>query len=116
MSFKDQYSFELSYNPYNFYYSTNREDLPNEETCKNLEEQKDTLGCDSIENSRKCYEYELCHNKELAGELYERRLNHITSNAAYDNLHLKYQYALLKTVNLSAGIIASLVFIYYYNK
>ena len=35
-----QYNFELSYTPYDFYYSTNREDLPSENVCLVLEEEK----------------------------------------------------------------------------
>ena len=48
--------------------------------------------------------------------MYERRFNHQTSEASYENLHLKYKYGLLKTVNLSVGIVGALVFIYYNNK
>lgn len=118
MSYKDTYSYELSYNPYNFYFSTNRQDLPSEEQCEQLMEEKEdeTLICDGDENIEKCYHYELCRNKALVEELNERKFNHVTSEASYDNLSLKYNYALLKTFNLSAGIIGSIVFIYYYNK
>jgi hypothetical protein len=115
---KKDYTFELSYDPYNFYYSTNRQDLPDKKTCDELIEQHDneTLKCDQDEKLRQCYQYELCKNKNLANEMFERRNNHITSDASYDHLHLKYQYAVLKTVNLSVGIIGSIIFIYYYNK
>mgnify|MGYP001095729410 FL=1 len=115
---KKDHTFELSYDPYNFYYSTNRQDLPDENTCMELiEKHKDeTLKCDNSGKIQQCYQYELCKNKNLANEMFERRNNHITTNASFNNLHLKYQYAVLKTINLSAGIIGSIIFIYYYNK
>jgi hypothetical protein len=118
MSFEKHYNYELSYNPYNFYYSTNRQDLPNEQACDELKEENENelLDCDSNVFAEKCYKHELCKNKHLANEMYERRFNHETSNASYDNLHLKYKYGLLKTVNLSVGIVGALVFIYYNNK
>ncbi len=112
------HTFELGYNPYNFYYSTNRQDLPNDEKCteliKNYEDEM--LKCDGDGKIEQCYHYELCKNKNLANEMYERRNNHITTNASYNQLHLKYKYAILKSINLTAGIIGSIIFIYYYNK
>ena len=39
MSFEKQYSYELTYNPYNFYYSTNRQDLPSKEVGDELKEE-----------------------------------------------------------------------------
>ena len=42
-------------------------------------------------------------------------LSYITP-ISYEELHLKYNYAVLKTINLSVGIIGSIIFIYYYNK
>lgn len=118
MSFEKQYSYDLTYNPYNFYYSTNRQDLPSQVVCEELKEEKEneTLDCDSDIFAEKCYQYELCENKHLANEMYERRFNHETTSASYNNLHLKYRYGLLKTFNLSVGIVGALVFIYYNNK
>lgn len=115
---RKDHTYELSYDPYNFYYSTNRQDLPNEEKCNELTEQYNdkTLNCDKDGKLEQCYQYELCKNKVLANEMFERRNNHITSDASYDQLHLKYQYAVLKTINLSVGVIGSIIFIYYYNK
>lgn len=118
MSYRKTYQYELSYNPYNFYFSTNRQDLPNDEVCQTLKQDKEDkmLDCDEMGSTDKCYQYELCKNQELAKELYEHRFNHETSEASYQNLLLKYNYGILKTVNLSAGIVGALVFIYYYNK
>lgn len=109
-----QYNFELNYTPYNFYYSTNQSDLPSDNLCKVLKEEKND--CTDNENVEKCYQNELCNNKDLVNTMYNRRNNHITANKSYQNLHTKYNYALLKTLNLSVGIIGTLVFIYHYNK
>ena len=114
-----EHTYELSYDPYNFYYSTNRQDLPDEETCENLikDFNEETLKCgDNDGKVQQCYQYELCKNKVLANEMYEKRNNHITTEASYKHLHLKYKYAILKSINLSVGIVGSIIFIYYYNK
>tara|TARA_A100001015_G_C15014658_1_gene724896 strand:- start:1819 stop:2181 length:363 start_codon:yes stop_codon:yes gene_type:complete len=113
-----QYNFELSYTPYDFYYSTNREDLPKEQICAYLEKEKQdgNLFCGRDSTAEDCYKYELCHNKHLVNKMYEQRNEHLTSEERYDDMYKKYQFAILKTINLTAGIVGSLVFIYYYNK
>ena len=113
-----QYNFELSYTPYDFYYSTNREDLPSENVCLVLEEEKknNDFVCGINSTSQKCYQYELCQNKHLVNKMYEQRNQHLTSEESYNDLYKKYQFGILKSINLSVGIIGSLVFIYYYNK
>jgi hypothetical protein len=113
-----QYNFELNYTPYNFYYSTNQADLPSDIKCTALTEENNlkAFKCEDDSNLDNCYKYELCNNKDLVNSMYNRRNSHITSDESYQNLHTKYNYALLKTLNLSAGIIGTLVFIYHYNK
>jgi hypothetical protein len=113
-----QYNFELNYTPYDFFYSTKRKDLPNENQCKVLEEEHklNAFKCDDDSNLDKCYKYELCNNNNLVKTMYDKRNNHLTSGESYEDLHTKYNFAILKTLNLSAGIIGTLVFIYHYNK
>ena len=43
-----QYNFEMNYTPYDFFYSTNRDDLPKDAVCKVLEEEdkQKMLNCD----------------------------------------------------------------------
>ena len=62
-----QYNFELSYTPYDFYYSTNRKDLPSNDKCSVLEEENkiNAFKCDDDSNIEKCYQYELCKNENL---------------------------------------------------
>ena len=45
-----QYNFELNYTPYDFYYSTNKQDLPTSNQCKVLAEEK--IENAKIENSK----------------------------------------------------------------
>mgnify|MGYP001185416535 CR=1 FL=1 len=113
-----QYNFELNYTPYDFFYSTNRGDLPNETMCGVLEHQikEGSINCENNDNMLNCYQHELCKNKDLVNKMYKQRNDHATSNKSYDNLLMKYNYGILKTINLSVGIVGSLVFIYYYNK
>ena len=113
-----QYNFELNYTPYNFYYSTNQQDLPSDNLCKVLKEENKLkqFDCDDDVNVKKCYQNELCINKDLVNTMYNKRNSHITSDESYKNLHTKYNFALLKSLNLSVGIIGTLVFIYRYNK
>ena len=115
---RKDHTYELSYDPYNFYYSTNRQDLPNEEKCNELTEQYNdkTLNCDKDGKVEQCYQYELCKNKHLVNKMYEQRNQHLTSEESYNDLYKKYQFGILKCINLTAGIIGSLVFIYYYKK
>ncbi len=113
-----QYNFELSYTPYDFFYSTNKKDLPSENKCTVLKEETrlNAFECDDDTNIEKCYHSELCKNNDLVNSMYEKRNSHVTSAESYNNLQLKYNFAILKTINLSAGIIGTLVFIYHYNK
>ena len=81
------------------------------------EEQKiNAFKCDDDSNLDKCYKYELCKNNNLVTTMYDRRNNHLTSGESYEDLQTKYNFAVLKTLNLSVGIIGTLVFIYHYNK
>ena len=113
-----QYNFELNYTPYDFYYSTNGGDMPSDNKCIVLEEEEKigNFQCENDATLDKCYHYELCKNKDLVNKMYAQRSNHITSSESYNNLYKKYNFGILKTINLSVGIIGTLVFIYHYNK
>lgn len=113
------YQFDLQYSPYDFYSSTQSEDVPDENKCKVLEEELKLGNFECKEDhihGEKCYQHALCKNRDLVKKLYNQRNGHLTSNEKYRNLHIKYNYALLKTFNLTVGIAGTLVFIYYYNK
>jgi hypothetical protein len=109
-----QYNFELEFNPYNFYSATNKQDLPKEMVCKVLAEESNELNCSDDANLQKCYNHELCKNKDLVNNMYLRRNDHYAAEESYANMLTKYNFSVLKSVNLAAGIVGSLVFIYYH--
>jgi len=109
-----QYNFELEFNPYNFYSATNKSDLPQDFKCEVLAEESTTLDCSDDKNLQKCYEYELCKNQNLVKNMYLRRNEHYGADESYTNMLTKYKFSVLKSFNLAAGIIGSLVFIYYH--
>ena len=113
-----QYNFTMDYSPHDFFYSTHRNQLPNDNMCKVLEEdfKLNAIDCDDNQNLEKCYKHELCKNNKLVNEMYNQRNQHVTSSEGYDDLQRKRKFAILKTINLTAGIVSTLVFIYYYNK
>lgn len=109
-----QYNFELEFNPSNFYSSTNRKDVPNEMKCKVLAEEASNLDCSNPANAQKCYEQELCKNQNLVKSMYTRRNDHYAADESYTNMVTKYNFSVLKSINLTAGIVGSLIFIYYH--
>jgi len=111
----NQYNFELDYNLNNFYSATNQNDLPKGWGCSILADSaKAGLDCTNDANLDKCYQHMLCINRDLVKNLYDKRNSHSTADEGYMNMVNKYNFAVLKTINLSVGIIASLVFIYYH--
>ncbi len=56
------------------------------------------------EKVRKCYEKELCINKEKATELIQIQTNHLGSDRRYDDTKQLYWNEMIKTVNLMVGI------------
>ena len=63
-----QHNFEIGYTPFNFFYSTNRQDFPKGiGGCSILEEEQKIgqLKCDDDSSIDKCYQLELCKNKDL---------------------------------------------------
>lgn len=53
---------------------------------------------------KKCYERELCRNKEKADELNKIQTNHLGSNRRYDDTKELYWNEMIKTTNLIVGI------------
>jgi len=114
-----QYNFEIGYTPFNFFYSTNRSDFPKGlGGCSILEEEKrlEQFNCEDDSSMQKCYQLELCKNKDLVKEMYDKRDYNSTSVQGYEDLQIKYKYGILKTINLTAGIIGSILFIRYMSK
>ena len=112
----NQYNFNLDFNPNDFFSSTERKNLPRGDMgCEILHtEIENGLNCLEDSNLDKCYQSELCKNKDLVKNMYNRRNSHLTADESYMNRVNIYNFSIFKSMNLSAGIIASLVFIYYH--
>jgi len=88
----NQYNFNLDFNPNNFFSSTDRNNLPDGH-----------MGCEILEK-----------NKDLVQKMYDKRNDHLTADESYMNMVNIYNFSIFKSMNLSVGIIASMVFIYYH--
>jgi hypothetical protein len=109
----NQYNFNLDFNPNNFLSSTDRDNLPNGFMgCERLHAEE--LNCLDDSNLDRCYQLELCKNKDLVKNMYDKRNDHFTADESYMNMVNIYNFSIFKTMNLSVGIIASMVFIYYH--
>ena len=107
--------FQLEYYTSDFFYSTNRADLPDMAGCEMLEYKK--LDCSpenaDVKTIRECYELELCKNKDLIEKMYTRRDYHGAASAKYNDYQSKYMFGVAKFMNLFIGIIIAFIFIYY---
>jgi len=111
----NQYNFNLDFNPNNFFSSTDRNNLPDGHMgCEILEAEAEELNCLDDSNLDRCYQLELCKNKDLVQKMYDKRNDHLTADESYMNMVNIYNFSIFKSVNLSVGIIASMVFIYYH--
>jgi len=107
--------FQLEYYPSDFFYSTNKVDLPDMAGCEMLEYNQPNCSSDSadLESLKKCYELELCRNKDLINKMYARRDYHGAASAKYNDYQAKYMFEVVKFMNLFIGVILSCLFIYY---
>jgi hypothetical protein len=65
------------------------------------------------DNSFNCYKKELCHNRELADEITKMQEDHLGTEENYNNSKASYNNELLKTGNLTMGILGLMILIYY---
>lgn len=65
------------------------------------------------EDYNKCYQYQLCQNKVLADQLYEKRDIHLAAQQKYKDYQNQYTFSYITTINLGIGIVGGLVYIYY---
>jgi hypothetical protein len=103
----------LDYYPNDFFYITNGRDLP-KIGCVNV----DTTSCihlDDNDNDKivKCYQNELCVNKNLVEQLMGNKNKHSQYESQLRDLQNKYRYQLLTSFNLGVGVIATIVYVYY---
>jgi hypothetical protein len=65
------------------------------------------------DNSMNCYKKELCKNKENADIVYNLQNNHLGIDKNYEDINILYTNQYIKTFQLSVGILALLVTIFY---
>jgi len=107
--------FQLEYYPSDFFYSTNKADLPDMAGCEMLEYNQPNCSPnnDDLNSLKKCYELELCRNQDLIKKMYTRRDYHGAASAKYNDYQTIYMFEMVKFMNLLIGIILSCLFIYY---
>jgi hypothetical protein len=123
MSIPQEHLFTMQYYPTDFFYSTNSQDMPQGfEGCTILGEENKNIICNKITTDSatvsstdvtKCYQSALCENQRLVNKLYQIRNDHYMSQEQYDNIKHKYDFEVVKTVNLIIGIAAAAMFIHF---
>ena len=110
-----EHIFSMQYYPTDFFNSTNANDMPQGfEGCTILKEETKNLVCNEDAGEiYKCYQNQLCLNKSLVDKLYNIRNQHYASEQRYDNISTKYNFEVVKTVNLLLGIVGTILFIRY---
>jgi hypothetical protein len=105
----------LEFTPADFFYLSAPNDMPTENGCSVLNYENLHEICRSNEDTDayRCYQNELCRNKQMVHELNEKQNKHFGSAMKYTDYENKYNNEVLKTMNLAIGIIASLMYIYY---
>ena len=103
----------VEYSPADFFY-LNTDATPSESECKPIIENTD-LDCTNPQGGdvQKCYNKELCKNRELAQKISIMQSKNSGSNEKLANTKSLYNYEYLRTFNLGIGIVGTIVYIYY---
>jgi hypothetical protein len=110
---------EIAYNPNDFYYVSSGVYDDVKDICPNyLGENKprwesycctdksDKLSCGKWDEKKtNCFEFEVCKNKEYADLANNLENNNGGANERHRNLQNQYQNEMMKTINISAGIL-----------
>lgn len=115
----------IGYNPGDFFYTLVGNHMPSDSSCNELLQIPD-VSCHFIDpnsisnddtlwrdNSFNCYKKELCINKQQSAKINEVENNHLGSQQNYKNSKKMYNNEILKTFNLSFGILIIFTTIYY---
>ena len=103
----------IEYGPSDFFYSRNDDDTKNI-NCSNIDITKDCTYYNG--DDAKCFELEVCKNKDYAKYLMSITHTHSGSEQRFEDVDKKYNTEIMNTVNLGIGIALCGLFIYYYNK
>jgi hypothetical protein len=110
---------EIAYSPNDFYYmsSGKYDDIKNVcpyylkdkvqwdiDCCTDKSDKNDKSICPKWDNT-KCYEYEVCKNKEYADLANTLQNNNGGANERHSNFQKQYHNEILKTINISASIL-----------
>ena len=108
---------EIAYNPNDFYYVSSGKYDDIKDICPNYlgdnkaqwesdccTDKPDKLSCPNW-NKTKCYEFEVCKNKEYADLANNLENNNGGANERHRNLQNQYQNEVMKTINISASIL-----------
>lgn len=110
---------EIAYSPNDFYYmsSGKYDDIKNicpvylrdkpkwDQMCCTDQSDKNNKDVCPNWDATKCYEYEVCKNKEYANLANTLENNNGGASERYSNLQKQYHNEILKTVNISASIL-----------
>lgn len=108
----ERYNFTLNYTPSDFFYLSNASDMPSPAQCQMLNYAPPT-NCSGESITNACYQHQMCINKTLVDEMYQKRDRHAAAQAKLLDFQSKYKYEILTMVNLLVGIAAASVFIHY---
>jgi hypothetical protein len=107
---------EIAYNPNDFYYVSSGKYDSIKAVCPNYLNDKqqwdrdcctdtpDKLSCPNWDNT-KCYEFEVCKNKEYADLANILENKNGGANERQSNYKKQYQNEVIKTINISASIL-----------
>jgi len=104
-------SVNVEYRPSDFLYPNI---IKNNSDCANVDITKDCTYYSG--DDAKCFELEVCKNKNYAEYLMSITHTHSGSEQRYEDVDKKYNTEIMNTVNLGIGIALCGLFIYYYNK
>lgn len=121
-SISQQYNIPLTFNPPDFFYLTPGSGYdPNQCIAFSMDSSASLAAslakcafsqCAESEY-KQCYQQELCRNKELLDTIYLKRDKHLGAEQKLGDFERQYTFSYITTINLSLGVIGSLIFIYY---
>jgi len=118
MSTNSDHVVSLNYAVDDFFYTITKDDVTNNPTqgkCSSL--RNADIDCtnpsDSATTWQRCYQLELCKNKEHADWIKEKQSKHQEYAVNATDIQSLYVTEIVKTINLGVGIAAIIIYIYY---
>lgn len=118
MSTNSDPTISLKYSVDDFFYTIAKDDSTNNPTqgrCSTLRTM--SIDCENRSNSagtwQRCYQLELCKNKEYADWIKDKQAKHQEYTVNSTDIQSLYVTEIVKTINLGVGIAAIIIYIYY---